>query len=329
MIDFKGRNILMFSPYGATKHYGEAIKNELVKRGAKVKGYDERPSQNALTKITIRLLKKKIPQFFVKYIDSIIKKNQGVCFDYILICRGEAFTEIAINRLKKAFPSAKCILYLWDVLETTNVRDVIHCFDKAMSFDPYNAASESSLKFRPTFFVPLYGSVPVHVGYKYDIMFIGTLHSNRYKIINLFRTLFEKQGISSFVYLYVPSILVYIKDLICKFPYISIKKVNFTSISLLDSVVKMEESKCVLDINYTNQKSLSMRVYEAMAARRKYITTNPEIMQYDFYNENNILVVDIKNPVIPRAFIDSPFVDVDARIMHKYSVEGFVDDLFG
>ena len=71
MIDFKGRNILMFSPYGATKHYGEAIKNELVKRGAKVKGYDERPSQNALTKITIRLLKKKIPQIFVKYIDSI------------------------------------------------------------------------------------------------------------------------------------------------------------------------------------------------------------------------------------------------------------------
>ena len=41
MIDFKGRNILMFSPYGATKHYGEAIKDELLKRGAKVKGYDE------------------------------------------------------------------------------------------------------------------------------------------------------------------------------------------------------------------------------------------------------------------------------------------------
>lgn len=26
MIDFNGKNILMFSPYGATKHYGEAIK---------------------------------------------------------------------------------------------------------------------------------------------------------------------------------------------------------------------------------------------------------------------------------------------------------------
>ncbi len=68
-----------------------------------------------------------------------------------MICRGEAFTEFTVNRLKKAFPNAQCILYLWDILETTNVRDVIHCFDKAMSFDPYNVASESFLKFRPTF----------------------------------------------------------------------------------------------------------------------------------------------------------------------------------
>lgn len=30
MIDFNGKNILMFSPYGATKHYGEAIKDELL-----------------------------------------------------------------------------------------------------------------------------------------------------------------------------------------------------------------------------------------------------------------------------------------------------------
>lgn len=63
MIDFKGRNILMFSPYGATKHYGEAIKDELLKRGAKVKGYDERPSQNALMKIIIRFLKKDSANF--------------------------------------------------------------------------------------------------------------------------------------------------------------------------------------------------------------------------------------------------------------------------
>ena len=261
MIDFKGKNILIFSPYGATRHYGEAIKDELLKRGAKVKGYDERPSQNALMKIIIRFLKKRIPQIFAKYINAIIKENQGVCFDYILICRGEA--------LKKTFPNAQCILYLWDILETTNVRDVIHCFDKAMSFDPYNVASESLLKFRPTFFVPLYRSVPINAGYKYDIMFIGTLHRNRYKIINIFRAFFEKQGISSFVYLYVPSILVYMKDLICKFPYISIAKVNFTPISLSDTVLKMKESKCVLDINYTNQRSLSMRAYEAMAARRQ------------------------------------------------------------
>ena len=55
MTELKGKKVLMFSPYGATKHYGEAIKEELETRGGVVYGYDERPSQNSLVKIVIRL----------------------------------------------------------------------------------------------------------------------------------------------------------------------------------------------------------------------------------------------------------------------------------
>ena len=328
MMDVIGKKILMFSPYGATKHYGEAIKGELERRGAIVIGYDERPSQNALMKIIIRLFKKKVPQIFSSYIEGIIRLNQNVEFDYVLICRGEAFTEHSIGKLRKAFGKAKFILYLWDILETTNVKNIIHSFDKAMSFDPYDAQNEKGLMFRPTFCVPAYKQVKVLNDVKFDIMFVGTLHSSRYKIIESFKCAFEKQNLSYFIYLYVPSILVYIKDLIMKFPYISIKKVNFLPITLKDTVKKMDECRCVLDINYTTQKSLSMRAYEAMFSRRKYITTNSEIKNYDFYNESNILVIDINNPIIPKSFVESPFEDIDTNILHRYSVEGFVEDLF-
>ena len=65
-----------------------------------------------------------------------------------------------------------------------------------------------------------------------------------------------------------------------------------------------------------------------MAAERKYITTNPEVKKYDFYNPQNIAVIDLNNPVLPDNFISSPFIPVPENILKKYSVEGLVDDLF-
>lgn len=328
MTKIEGKRILMFYPYGATKHYGDAIKAELEKRGARICAYDERPSQSSCMKIAIRLLKKKLPYLFLSYINMIIRNNREKDFDYILVCRGEAFTPLVVGRLREAFPKAKMILYLWDILRTTNVSEVIPYFDKAFSFDPDDVASNSKLIFRPTFFVPQYAEIEQSDVHHYDVMFVGTLHSNRYKIIRNFISVFEGMGLSFYVYLYVPSRIVYIKDWIRKFPYIKVSNVRFTPITMPDTVKVLLETKVVLDINYTSQKSLSMRAFEALAARRKYITTNPEIRHYDFYDERNILVIDLEHPVIPKSFIESPFCPVNDSILYKYSVSGLVDDLF-
>ena len=327
-MDLSGKKVLMFYPYGTTKHYGDAIKKELEDRGANVYAYDERPSQSTFMKIAIRLLKKRIPYLFLAYINAVIKKEQVKDFNYILVCRGEAFTPVAVARLREAFPNAKLILYLWDILRTTNVREIIPCFDKSFSFDPDDVANNDNLIFRPTFYIPQYAKIRPKTVYRYDIMFIGTLHSNRYKIIKSFISLFRSLGLKFYMYLFIPSRIVYIKDWIKKFPYVSISKVKFVPISLIDTVNVLSETKMVLDINYTTQKSLSMRAFESVAAQRKYITTNPEIKNYDFYDERNILVLDLKQPEIPKSFIDGAFVAVDKSILYKYSVKGLVDDLF-
>lgn len=327
-MEIAGKRILMFYPYGATKHYGDAIKVELENRGAQVYAYDERPSQSSYMKIAIRLFKKRLPYLFLSYINYIIKSNKGIDFDYILVCRGEAFTPLVVRRLRNVYPKAKMILYLWDILRTTNVSEVIPCFDKALSFDPDDVACNKKLVFRPTFYVPQYAGIKQTDSYRYDIMFIGTLHSNRYKIIRNFISLFRNIGLKFYVYLYVPSRIVYLKDWIKKFPYIGISNVKFIPISMLDTVKVLSETRIVLDINYTSQKSLSMRAFESIAAGRKYITTNPEIKKYDFYDERNILVIDLKNPIIPKDFIESPLAPVNKSIFYKYSVAGLVDDLF-
>ena len=328
MTELKGKKVLMFSPYGATKHYGEAIKEELQKRGAFVKGYDERPSQNSLVKIVIRLFKKRIPQIFDKYISRVIQDNKNEIFDYILICRGEAFTPLTIEHLRKAFPKAKVLLYFWDILRCADVRFNIPYADRAMSFDPQDAEENEGLEFRPTFFVKEYRDVTDNPTDTNDVCFIGTLHSNRHKIIKKIEKSFTDQGYKFYKYLYVPSPLVYIKDSIVKFPYISLSQVHFNPISVNDTIKVLNETKAIFDINYTAQKSLSTRAYEAMAARRKYITTNPEVKKYDFYNPRNIAVVDLNHIELERDFIDSPFEVVPEEILYRYSVAGLVDNLF-
>ena len=71
-----------------------------------------------------------------------------------------------------------------------------------------------------------------------------------------------------------------------------------------------------------------MRAFESMAAHRKYITNNDEVKNYPFYNPVNILVVDAQNPDVPKEFIERPFEPVDEKIMYKYSIKGFIDEVF-
>jgi hypothetical protein len=328
MLDLREKNILMFSPYGATKHYGEAIKKELIERGAVVFGYDERPSQNGLVKIVIRLFKKKIPQIFDKYINHVIKENEYNCIDYILICRGEAFTPYTIKHLKRSFPKAKVLLYLWDVMHECPMKDALNICDRAMSFDPEDVANNDKLEFRPTFFVDDYKNVKTESKFKYDVCFIGTLYAPRHKIIKSLIRSFDNQGIKAYMYLYVPGILMYIKELICHFPFMGISKVQFKPLDLGTTISILDECKCILDLNPPYQKSLSTRAHEAMAARRKYITTNSEILKYEHYHPDNILVIDINSPIIPKGFLEKPFHVMPDNILYKYSVKGLVDDLF-
>lgn len=319
---------MVFAPYGCTQHYGDAIRDELIKRGAYVKRYDERPSQKSLTKIIIRLFKKKIPQIFDRYIAKLIKENEETKFDYILICKGEAFTPLTINHLRKAYPGVTIILYLWDVMHLTKMNDVISSCDRVYSFDPGDVRKNKGLIFRPTFFVKEYTAVHETKDHKNDVVFIGTLFGKRYKEIQNFKEKFEAAGYKFLSYLYVPGLIVYIKDFISKFPYISFKKIHLDPLSVAGTVDVLNVTKAILDINYSFQQSLSTRAHEAMAARRKYITTNPEIKTYDYYNPNNVLVIDRQNPVIPQGFLETDFEPISQEILYKYSIPGLVDDLF-
>ena len=82
----------------------------------------------------------------------------------------------------------------------------------------------------------------------------------------------------------------------------------------------IEKSNVLLDIHRENQNGLSFRVFESMGLHKKLITTNSDIKNYDFYNENNILIIDSKKPEIPIEFIKKPYVEIPEKIISQYKV---------
>jgi hypothetical protein len=71
-----------------------------------------------------------------------------------------------------------------------------------------------------------------------------------------------------------------------------------------------------------------MRTFEVLGKKRKLITTNRSIKNYDFYNASNILVIDRSCPVIDKKFINVDYQPLPANIYYKYSIDGWLEDIF-
>jgi len=90
----------------------------------------------------------------------------------------------------------------------------------------------------------------------------------------------------------------------------------------------IKNSKILLDIQRSDQIGLSFRCMEALGHRKKLITTNKDIVNYDFYNPQNILVLDENNSVIPQEFVDSPYVEIAEPVLAGYRLENWVRPIF-
>ena len=84
------------------------------------------------------------------------------------------------------------------------------------------------------------------------------------------------------------------------------------------------DSKCIVDVENPGQHGLTMRSIETLGLRRKFITTNADIINYDFYNPNNILVIDRKNPIVNMSFFDKAYEELPKEIYEKYSLRSWI-----
>lgn len=71
-----------------------------------------------------------------------------------------------------------------------------------------------------------------------------------------------------------------------------------------------------------------MRTIETLGSKKKLITTNTEIENYDFYIPNNICIINRDNPEISESLLRSVYEDLDGELYFKYSLSGWISFVF-
>ncbi len=101
-----------------------------------------------------------------------------------------------------------------------------------------------------------------------------------------------------------------------------------TPLSLEQIEEKMKTSEILIDLVREQQSGLSFRVFEAMAMQKKLVTNNKNVKKYDFYNPNNILVIENDFSEISSDFLESQYQPIPEEIYQKYTLNHWVDEVF-
>lgn len=328
-LTLEGKKVLLLSVQ--TFNYEKVIADKLRSYGAKVDYYDERPTNSLFAKGIIRLKRSLYQKKIDNYYKHLLKKVSSINYDYLFVIRGEVVPSFFLEQFREANPACKLLFYTWDSFTNhTHPITILKFFDKKFTFDS-NDAAKYDLSFRPLFYIQEYEAIRKQQDtVEFDLLFLGTAHSDRYKIGNEVIKWCSLNNLSSFAYYYMHGRLVFLfKRFFDKtFEKFDYKKLSFKSLTASEIINLYTKSSVILDINHPGQNGLTMRTFEALGAGKKIITTNKEVVKYPFYDENNILVIDRENPVLNLQFFDRSFVSIDGELLEKMSLSGWVYSIF-
>lgn len=287
-----------------------------------VKWYGDRPSEKFLDKAIVRYSKKLLTRKNNKYFKLIKQDCIENQYDVVLVIFGQFLNKKYIWELKEVLPSAKFIYYTWDSCRNYSViNEIADEFDVKYSFDSKDCET-FGFQFLPLYYSNEQLDLPV----EYDASAIFTVKPGKLKNYENVKKALPK-NINFYEHLYLQSKLVYrIYKLKYKAEFKNYKIHDFKYYKLSREEVNTlsAKSKVVIDCQMQNQVGLTIRTFETLNLGKKLITTNCTIKDYDFYDDNNIFVIEEKGRSVPLDFITSSFKEKD---MSNYSIQSFVHKL--
>lgn len=230
--------------------------------------------------------------------------------DFTFIIRPDVLDDKTLSFIKQY--TKKFVAYYYDSTRRFPRKlEIIRFFDKVYSYD-----TEDVKKYN---FNLLTNYIYDESNYKniQDIFFNISTYDHRFDVIESCASYLNKKKWSYNIKVYNPTPI--------EHKYVT----HITQqIQVKEVIDQLKKSKIIIEIQRNDQTGLSFRVFEALGHRKKLITTNKDIVNYDFYNPNNILVIDENNIYIPEEFVNTDYQEVDNEILDKYRLENWVKNVF-
>ncbi|WKW47398.1 hypothetical protein P3875_04880 [Myroides sp. JBRI-B21084] len=235
--------------------------------------------------------------------------------DQILIINPDHFRKDILELLRTQ--THKFIAYNYDSLARNPLPenyDVL--FDDIFSFDWHDSQNNSFLKHLTNF---IYIDKQKNTSPKYKAFTIISQSKSREILLNKIANYFDSVQIKNYKFIiYKPALSVLNSAIEITPEHIDLKTVSELT----------NDCEIVIDLLRPNQTGLSFRIFEAMALHKKIITNNKTIKEYDFYNPNNILVIEDDFTTIPETFLNTDYTDIPEEIYNKYTLKNWVQTVF-
>ncbi len=331
------KNILFIAPlfFG----YYKSLLSEMEEMGYTVDYVCDAPSSSnlskALSRISRRLVKGAATKHFKRDLMPLIEEKT---YQKVILLGGMtfSFTEQQIAALREKQPAARFVMYQWDSEDNLPYSVKLHkYFDRVFTFDrnDYNGRDAGGVgySFLPLFYTSLYGEIGQKSAdsFEYDCSYVGTAHPQKFRYINEMSAALSEKMPRQFIYHYMPSKLKYYYHKLTAKEYKKAKPSDFRyeKLSFGDMMQVFERSAAVLDSPQAGQTGLTIRTLECLGAKRKLVTANPDIVNYDFYRPENIYVYDGGEIDYSHPFFESPYTELPEEIYKKYSIRSFVSTL--
>lgn len=284
-------------------------------------GFEERVI-NAISKTFLKknLKKEKRKQYVL---DSLEKLGHQ---DQILVLNPDTFDLPTLKKIRES--TDVMITYLYDNLDRVPVEcEKLNLFDTIFSFDDSDIEKYGFRKLTNYIYLPF--TPKEQQNPQMDLFYITSYDNRRVALIKrLAKKLMEMRMKFQIMIIGKKSWKHQLKNILVKIPenvflVFSLKKVSHEQLPQY-----YMNSKILLDLMREGQYGLSFRVFEAIALEKKIITDNGSIKNYDFYNPNNILVLneDISN--INASFFETPYEKVPEDIYNAYTLDHWVTKVF-
>ena len=223
--------------------------------------------------------------------------------------------------IHKVNPNCEVYLFIWNMVDALHKNHTIYSDKSAIySTDPGDCKTYN-LKYNSIFYPKEYAT-PYAPSYSNRLFFIGHDKNRGPQIMKLY-TFLQKSGLDCDIRLLTSN----------QNPvYLEQCAAILTSDSLTYAQYLEEVKHCgvLLDIIQSGQKALTMRVMEAIFLSKKLITNNQDIINYDFYTPNNILILPDTSDesLIPtlREFISKPFIPYSEDILNQYDIKNWLNN---